>query len=169
MTETQLCTILKQELFDKDYDYGFFFEGKKYIPNTESGFDAAFALAMKELYRIQEPSVTMVEKIGTCLDTVLVMKALLAPMNIPNKIWLVLHCATKAPHTVLTFVSEGKVVYLELTPWSNKPWYGKELIYDDEKAFLTHFTAEGYRVIDVTDKVIPGDSPSSLLDESAPS
>ena len=169
MNTTQLCTLLKQELLDNGYDYGFFFNGNRYVPNRQIGFDSSFAHAMKTIYRIQEPSVTMREKVGTCLDTVLVMKALLAPMNIPNKIWLVLHCATKAPHTVLTFVSEGKVVYLELTPWSNKPWYGKELIYDDENAFLAHFTAEGYRVIDVTDKVIPGASPSSLLDESAPS
>lgn len=163
MTATQLCTFLKQELFDKDYDYGFFFEGKKYIPNADSGFDASFALAMKELYRIQEPSVTMVEKIGTCLDAVLVMKALLDPLNVPSKIWLLIHRVTKTPHTVLTFECDGKVVYLELTPRSGKPCYGKELLYDSEKAFVDYMQSEDYDIAEATEKVTPGISPDSLL------
>lgn len=163
MTTTQLCTLLKQELLNGDYDYGFFFDGRRYVPNRQSGFDASFAQAMTTLYRIQEPSVTMEQKIGTCIDAVLVMKALLEPLRVPNKIWLVYHRATKTPHTVLTFTCKGKVVYLELTPRSSKPWYGKEILYDDEQAFLAHFRAEGYEVTDVTGRVIPGASPDSLL------
>ena len=35
-------------------------------------------------------------------------------------------------HTILTFNVSDKTIYLELTPQSNKPYYGKEIIYNNE-------------------------------------
>ena len=40
--------------------------------------------------------------------------------------------AAKKFHAILTFETEARVVYLELTPQCRKPWYGKELLYESE-------------------------------------
>ena len=66
-------------------------------------------------------------------------------------------------HTVLIFYLEDKVIYLELTPQSGKPWYGKELVFESEQGFMAGYPEDGYEVIDVTDSVIIGDKPDFLL------
>ena len=82
-------------------------------------------------YRIQDPRDTKLAKVGTCHDIVVLMKAILEEQNIPNKIWL-LHDKQRGKfHTILTFYIENKTIYLELTPQSTKPWYGKEIVFDN--------------------------------------
>ena len=66
-------------------------------------------------------------------------------------------------HTVLTFYLENKTVYLELTPQSGKPWYGKELIFNSERSFVDEYSKDGIEVIDVTDSVLIGERPDFLL------
>ena len=125
----EICDILRQELYQNDYQYGFYYDGRKYIPDFSNGFDAEFFNLQKTIYRIQNPRDTMKEKIGTCIDAVMVMKSILDEINVQSKIWLLYHNTKRTPHTILTFEAEEKLVYLELTPQSNKPWYGKEIIW----------------------------------------
>jgi len=84
---------------------------------------------------------------------------------VPCKLWL-LHNKTKNKvHTIPTFEAEGKVVYLELTPQSAKPWYGKELVYNNEQDFLQEYQKTDYDVSDVTNRVIIGEQPIFLLEK----
>lgn len=161
MTILEICNMLKAELLDKHYEYGFVLNGIKYKPNMAEGFDKEYYRLSTTVYRVQQPLVTMQEKIGTCVDTVLVMKLLLDQRNIPSTIWL-LHTKNKV-HTVLTFQAENKTVYLELTPRSTKPWYGQEIVYSDEQEFLQEYEQNGYDVSDVTDSIIIGQQPEFLL------
>ena len=158
-----ICDLLKQELYKSGYQYGFYSAGKKYTPDFSMGFDANYFNLSKTIYRNQDPSDTMTEKIGTCIDTVVVMKTILDKINIQNKIWLIRHNTKNNNHTILTFAAEEKLVYLELTPQSNKPWYGKELLYDNEHSFIESFKKENYTIVEITDKIIIGDNPDSLL------
>nr|MCR5328759.1 hypothetical protein [Saccharofermentans sp.] len=64
---------------------------------------------------------------------------------------------------VLTFCLEDKTVYLELTPQSDKAWYGKEIIFESEDIFVNEYKKNGCDVIDVTDDVIIGEAPDFLL------
>lgn len=105
----------------------------------------------------------MKEKIGTCVDVVLVMKYILDKMNVQNKIWLLHQNVKKIPHTILTFEAEGKLVYLELTPQSNKPWYGKEILYESEQRFIESFQKDDFTIIEITDQIMMGAHPDSLL------
>ena len=88
MTICEICNVLRTELYDDGYEYGFVVNGQKYKPNMENGFDEKYYRLSTTIYRVQEPITTMKEKIGTCVDAVLVMKWLLDKHNIPNKIWL---------------------------------------------------------------------------------
>ncbi len=158
-----ICNLLKQELYDNGYQYGFYFAGRKYTPNFSRGFDAEYSNFLKTIYHIQNPLDTMREKIGTCIDAVVLMKTILDKMNVPNKIWLLHHNAKMNEHTILTFEAERKLVYLELTPQSNKPWYGKAILYNDEQSFIKEFQKENYIIVEITDKIIIGSTPDSLL------
>lgn len=60
------------------------------------------------------------------------MKILPASRDVPGKIWLPDYARGKKFHALLTFETEARVVYLELTPQCRKPWYGKELLYESE-------------------------------------
>ena len=64
---------------------------------------------------------------------------------------------------VLTFYLEDKVIYLELTPQSGKPCYGKELVFDSEQSFMAGYINDGCEVIDVTDSVIIDEAPDFVL------
>ena len=123
MKIAEICTLLKRELYENNYQYGFYFGGIKYMPDFKNGFDEEFFKLSKTVYRIQNPQDTMKEKIGNCIDAVIVMKIILDEINVPSKIWLLYHNLKKTPHTILTFEAEEKLVYLELTPQSNKPLY----------------------------------------------
>ena len=61
------------------------------------------------------------------------------------------------------FEAEEKLVYLELTPQSNKPWYGKEIIYNDERDLIKEFREKDFIIIEVTEKIIIGDHSDALL------
>ena len=164
MTIIEICDVLKKGLLNNGYEYGFVVDGKKYKPDM-SGFDEEYYRLSTTIYRVQDPSVTMKEKIGTCVEAVMVMKYLLDAKNVSNKIWLLYNRKKHKVHTVLTFEAEGKVVYLELTPQSSKEWYGKELVYADEQEFLQGYEENGYDVSDVTDRVVVGDQPMFLLEK----
>lgn len=162
-TIQEICNILRAELFNTDYEYGFVVNGQKYKPNMENGFDKDYYHLSTTIYRVQDPVTTMKEKIGTCVDAVLVMKQLLDNLKIPNKIWLLYNKQKNKVHTILTFEAEDKLVYLELTPQSSKAWYGKEIIYSNEQEFLLEYKNNGYDISDVTDSIVIGQQPEFLL------
>ncbi len=166
MKITDICNILKKEFYNSGYEYGFYSNGKKYKPNMSNGFDSEYYNLSKAIYRIQSPTDTMKEKIGTCIDAVLVMEDILKEYSISSKIWLLCNDTKTKYHTILTFEAEDKTVYLELTPQSNKPWYGKEKIYDSESVFITEFQNSGWSISDITDKIIVGSSPDCLINDS---
>lgn len=163
MTIIEICDMLRKELFNNGYVYGFVLDGKKYRPNMEQGFDDEYYKLSTTIYRVQAPSVTLKEKIGTCIETVLVMRFLLDEYSISSKIWLLYNRKKNKVHTILTFEAEGKIVYLELTPQSSKAWYGKEIIYFCEREFLQEYESKDYDVSDVTDLVVIGEQPEFLL------
>ena len=88
MTIIEICDMLKKELLNNGYEYGFVADGKKYKPDMSNGFDSEYYQQSLTIYRVQEPLVTMKEKIGTCVDAVLVMKRILDIHGIFSKIWL---------------------------------------------------------------------------------
>ena len=77
MKIAEISTLLKRELYQNGYQYGFYYDGRKYTPNFKNVFDAEFFNLSKTVYRIQDPQDTMKEKIGTCIDAVIVMKTIL--------------------------------------------------------------------------------------------
>ena len=79
-----------------------------------------------------------------------------------------LHDKTRSRfHTILTFESENKTVYLELTPQSSKPCYGKEIIFDNEQEFIAQYIQNNFDITDVTDSIIVGDAPDFVLSRMA--
>ncbi len=163
MTVCEICDMLRNELYDNGYEYGFYQDGIKYRPDMSSGFDNRYDHLARTIYRVQQPFVTMREKCGTCIDAILVMRELLNNCGIENKMWLLYNRESNRPHTVLTFHAEERTVYLELTPQSSKPWYGKEQIYPSDDAFITEYRNTGYEVYDITDSVVPNEPPLFLF------
>jgi len=88
MTIKEICDILRTKLYNKGFEYGFILNGQKYKPDMKNGFDNNYYHLAKTVSLVQEPSVTLKEKIGTCVDTVIVMESILNKLNIPSKIWL---------------------------------------------------------------------------------
>ena len=165
MKIVELCNVLRAELFNNGYEYGFIVDGKTYKPNMGNGFDNEYYHLAKTISRVQDPAITKKEKIGTCIDTVLVMRQILDEYKVPSKIWLLYHKEKNKAHTVLTFEAEGKVVYLELTPQSSKPWYGKEIVCENEQVFLKEQENNGLEISDVTNSIIIGKRPYFLLEK----
>ena len=165
MKIVEICDALRKELLNTGYEYGFVVDGQIYKPNMAGGFDAVFYHLANTISRVQDPEVTKKEKVGTCIDAVLVMQQILDACCVPSKIWLTYHKQKNKVHTILTFEAEGKIVYLELTPQSSKPWYGKELVYDDEDSFLQAHEKDGYEIFDVTKQIVIGERPHFLLDK----
>ncbi len=163
MKITEICDILKQELYQNEYQYGFYYDNRKYTPDLSNGFDEEFFNLQKSIYRIQDPQDTMKYKIGTCIDAVIVMKSILDKINVKSRVWLLYHTVKKTPHTILTFEAEEKLVYLELTPQSNKVWYGKEIIYSNEYDLIKDHQEKNFTVTEVTDKIVIGAHSDSLL------
>ena len=159
----RVCDLLRKELYNNNYEYGFYCDGKKYRPNMSNGFDSEFYNLLLTTYKVQNPIDTMREKIGTCNDVVLVMKKILDEEKIQNKIWLLYKKVNNKVHTILTFNMSDKMVYLELTPQSNKPYYGKELIYNNEDELKKEFQNQGYDVIDITNDIVVGEHPKFSL------
>lgn len=159
----RICDLLRNELYNNNFEYGFYLEGKKYKPNMNNGFDKEFFNLLLTKYKVQNPIDTMREKIGTCNDVVLVMKKILDEEKINNKIWLLHNTEKNKVHTILTFKVCEKIVYLELTPQSNKPNYATEIIYNTEYEFINYFEKHGFEVIDITNDIIPGEYPNFSL------
>ena len=86
----EVCGLLKKELLNNGYEYGFYANGKIYKPDRSKGFDEEFFHFLSIEYHIQAPSDTKTAKVGTCNDTVVLMKSILDGHNIQNKIWLLL-------------------------------------------------------------------------------
>jgi len=163
MTIREICNVLRAELYDNGYEYGFVVNGQKYKPNMENSFDKEYYHLSTTIYCVQNPVTTMKEKIGTCVDAVLVMRWLLNKHNIPSKIWLLYNKQKNKVHTILTFEAENKTVYLELTPQSSKAWYGKEIIYSTDQELIKKYETNGYDISDVTDSIVIGQQPEFLL------
>ncbi|MBE6753502.1 MAG: hypothetical protein E7559_04000 [Ruminococcaceae bacterium] len=163
MTVIQITTLLKDKLYQQGFEYGFYLNGQKYRPDMSGGFDRRYYHLSRTIYIVQSPADTEREKIGTCIDTVVLMKSLLNGIAVPCKIWLLHEKARNKMHTILTFSAEGKTVYLELTPQSNKPWYGKEILYGSESELIAEYQGKGCDVIDVTEEIVIGEPPRFLL------
>ena len=65
----------------------------------------------------------------------------------------------------MSFEAENKIVYLELTPQSNKPNYGKAIIFDNIEQLITMFQNDGIDIIDVTDQLTIGEQPLVLINK----
>ena len=165
MTIKDICDILRAELYNNDFEYGFIVNDQKYKPNRDNGFDNEYDHLAKTISIVQDPSVTLKEKIGTCVDIVLVMKSILDNLNIPSKIWLLYNKSKNKVHTIHTFEAESKIIYLELTPQSSKSWYGQEIIYSSEQAFLHEYESNGYDISDISTMLIVGQRPYALLNK----
>ncbi|MBO7448907.1 MAG: hypothetical protein J6U54_00940 [Clostridiales bacterium] len=163
MTIKEACDLLKDELLDNGYEYGFCLNGITYKPDFAKGFDNDFFERLLKEYRVQDPKDTRQSKVGTCNDAVVLMRSILDEYCISSKIWLLHDRNNGKFHTVLTFYLEDKVIYLELTPQSGKPCYGKELVFDSEQSFMAGYINDGCEVIDVTDSVIIGEAPDFVL------
>ncbi len=167
MQINQICDLLKKELLNNDYEYGFCLNGIKYKPNASNSFDPDFFHLLSTIYHIQSPDDTERGKIGTCNDVVVLMKSILDKHNVPSKIWILHNLQNDKYHTVLTFSAEDKIVYLELTPHSRKPWYGKEIIYDNEQSFLSEYKDNECEVYNATNLILIGKTLDELLSELA--
>ena len=165
MTIKEICDKLRAALYNNGFEYGFVLDGKKYKPDMHNGFDNEYYHLSKTIYLVQEPSVTLKEKIGTCVDVVLVMKSILDNLNVLNKIWLLYNKKKNKVHTILTFDAENKIVYLELTPQSSKSWYGQEIIYSSEQELLREYENNNYDISDVTSLIKVGQRPYFLLNK----
>ncbi len=165
MIINEICNKLRAELFNNGFEYGFILNGRKYKPNMKYGFDNEYYHFSKTIYCVQDPVVTLKEKIGTCVDTVLVMKSILDKLNVPCKIWLLCNKKKNNLHTILTFTAENKIIYLELTPQSSKAWYGQEILYSNESDLIQEYENNGYDISDITNLIIIGQQPKFLLDK----
>lgn len=163
MTIKEICNILRGKLYNTGFEYGFVLNGQKYKPSMDGGFDNEYYHLAKTISIVQAPEVTLVEKTGTCIDTVIVMKSILDKLNIQSKIWLLFNKEKNKVHTILTFEAENKIVYLELTPQSSKTWYGQEIIYENEQEIVQEYEEDGYEITDVTELIIVGERPYFLL------
>ena len=163
MTIKDICDILRTELYNNGFEYGFIVNDQKYKPNRDNGFDNEYYHLAKTISIVQDPSVTLKEKIGTCVDIVLVMKSILDNLNIPSKIWLLYNKSKNKVHTIHTFEAESKIIYLELTPQSSKSWYGQEIVYSNEQELLQEYENNGYDITDVTSLITVGERPYFLL------
>lgn len=166
MKINEICNLLRDELLNNDYKYGFVIDNKKYTPNMTGGFDYEYYNLTMTVYRIQNPLLTMQEKIGTCIDACLVMKYILNNYEIYSKIWLLHEKKKNKVHTILTFEAEEKIVYLELTPQSNKKNYGKEILFDSIEQLLTMFQNEGIGIEDITNQLTIGEQPLVLINKT---
>lgn len=160
----EVCGLLKDELLDNGFLYGFYLNDKRVVPDISLGFDKEFARLLTTEYRVQSPEVTRREKVATCLDAVVVMKDILKLKNIDSTIWMIYKKEKHKVHSVLTFEISDKVVYLELTPQSGKANYGKEILFDSVKDFEDYWINQGYILKNIDALCIPGVNPSFFTD-----
>lgn len=58
----EVCALLRKELYNNGYEYGFYSDGKKYKPDITGGFDRKYYDLSVSIYRVQNPKDTMEEK-----------------------------------------------------------------------------------------------------------
>lgn len=58
----EICNLLKSELLNNGYEYGFYLDGRTYRPDMTEGFDEEFHHLLLTAYRIQNPEDTIREK-----------------------------------------------------------------------------------------------------------
>ena len=160
----EMCELLRKELFENGYSYGFFLDEKKVVPNISLCFDEEFYRLLTTEYRIQSPEISKREKVATCLDAVLIMKEILLNRDIESKIWMIFQEERKKVHSVLSFELLGQVVYLELTPQSGKKNYGKEILFGSEEEFVEYWEEQNYLVREITHLCEPGAEPTFFLE-----
>ena len=160
---TLISNLLRGELYNTGYQYGFFWNSRRVVPDITKGFDEEFGRLLTAEYWIQDPETTRKEKVGTCLDAVLVMKELLKEAGKDSKIWMLFQKEQKKFHSVLTFEVDDEIVYLELTPQSGKENYGKELVFNSEDAFHQYWEKMNYTVQEITETCVPGIKPDFFL------
>ena len=160
----EMCELLRKELFENGYSYGFFLDEKKVVPNISLGFDEEFYRLLTTEYRIQSPEISKREKVATCLDAVLIMKEILLNRDIESKIWMIFQEERKKVHSVLSFELLGQVVYLELTPQSGNKNYGKEILFGSEEEFVEYWEEQNYLVREITHLCEPGAEPTFFLE-----
>ncbi len=165
MNINEICDILRAELYNNGYEYGFTAHGKRYKPDVSCGFDSEYYRLSCTIYTVQEPKTTMEEKLGTCIDAVVLMKHMLDKLNVESKIWLLHNKDKNKAHTILTFEAENKIVYLELTPQFSKPWYGNPILFSSEQELIASYKNEWGDIYDVTDSVVIGEQPYFLLNK----
>ena len=163
MSIQEICGLLKSEFMEQGYEYGFYLNGQRIKPDRSKGFDRDFMHSLLTAYRVQDPEVTLREKLGTCVDVVLMTKMILESHGIACKVWLLHYLARAKFHTILTFSADGKVVYLELTPQSQKPWYGKEIVFDNEGCLLAEYQNDDCEMTDITNEIVAGAAPAFIL------
>ena len=59
MTIKDICDILRAELYNNGFEYGFIVNDQKYKPNMDNGFDNEYYHLAKTIYIVQAPSVTL--------------------------------------------------------------------------------------------------------------
>jgi hypothetical protein len=84
MKISDICEMLKNELYDNGYEYGFLLNGERCTPDMSGGFDENYYRLSLTEYVVQSHEDTMAEKIGTCVDAVMVMKKLLLEKDISS-------------------------------------------------------------------------------------
>lgn len=121
--------MLKKELLNNGYEYGFYLDGVNYKPDAAKGYDEEFARVLLDDARIQDPSDTTRERIGAWIDIAVLIRTMRADRGVSSKIWLLHYTQRNAFHAILTFEAEGGVVDLKLTPQSRKPYRRTSGIY----------------------------------------
>lgn len=164
MTIQEARDLLKGELPDSGYEYGFYLNGAKHRPDPARGFGVGFQRALLTDYRIQNPADPQREKIGTCSDVTLLMKILPASRDVPGKIWLPDYARGKKFHAILTFETEARVVYLELPPNPESPGMERNCSTQAKPGYRK----ADCKLTDITDSVRAGSAPEFILSRIEP-
>ena len=65
MTISEICNILRKELLNNEYEYGFYLNGKRYIPDVSLGFDEEYILLLlAHCVRMEKRSLRYAEKMA---------------------------------------------------------------------------------------------------------
>lgn len=68
-----------------------------------------------------------------------------------------------APKKDALFELEHTDFPTKATPQSTKPWYGKEIVFDNDQSFISEYGKDGCEVIEITDSVVIGEKPEFIL------
>lgn len=54
----EICDMLRAELYNNGFEYGFIWNGQKYKPDMKNGFDHEYDHLSKTVYCVQDPNTT---------------------------------------------------------------------------------------------------------------